>query len=57
MKKIHNPNDGTPWDGISSFPQSFDPALGPPIMPEIGVSLDPEKVAKYSQNWRRLFES
>jgi D-galactarolactone cycloisomerase len=46
-------------DGLLTEPFKLDSEgyLEIPMSPGIGVSLDPEKVAKYSPNWRRLFES
>jgi L-alanine-DL-glutamate epimerase-like enolase superfamily enzyme len=46
-------------DGLLTEPFKLDSEgyLEIPMSPGIGVSLDPEKVAKYSLNWRRLFES
>ena len=46
-------------DGLLTEPFKLDGEgyLEIPMSPGIGVSLDPEKVAKYSPNWRRLFES
>jgi D-galactarolactone cycloisomerase len=46
-------------DGLLTEPLKLDSEgyLEIPMSPGIGVSLDPEKVAKYSPNWRRLFES
>jgi D-galactarolactone cycloisomerase len=45
-------------DGLLADPFRLDTEgyLEIPMSPGIGVSLDPEKVAKYSPNWRRLFE-
>ena len=46
-------------DGLLTEPFKLDSEgyLEIPMSPGIGVSLDPAKVAKYSPNWRRLFES
>ena len=44
-------------DGLLTEPFRLDAEgyLEIPMLPGIGVSLDPEKVARYSPSWRRLF--